>query len=629
MINAPSNDAWFTVPVGDVRDLTSEAAQTSVRIQQQMLRTALNHGDFAHEIVNILTRELGLTAATLFIRTRGLNAFSLKAASGFDYSLYDSFLLRNPSYPSLACESPTPTILVAFPPFTPDLYRNLYLIEGRDISALVVVPFTPPDRSDTDYPDPLGALCLYVPDGSDIDRIVSISGTLQTLVGTLYIASLEQQCMHLRNEAVRAAAFESRLTKVATNLLRLTCQQLNFSAGSVWLLDPRRQYLQLRAAYPKRRPACRDVTSNVVRLEDGVVKDSNPLAIAFHTLHKVHYPPPTGADGGTRRYATFNTEKIIEDYGQALHNTLAVPLRTDVPVMLGHLNRSAVGVMTFSNKRTTLGEITHFTPTTWEDLKLVSYMAEIATVLVFQGLQVLDHEADYERRIHGLKINLMGARDMLVQLEDRAEIRTPDSRMDHHLSNAIEWIREIEQQVGRADSIERLKVIPEPIPLTASLAKAVRAARIYARARRIPGFSIDADDALSTGMRPPVILADKRAIQTIFRNLFENSIKYRDQNANECRVNLSIQNPAGASTLTIQYIDNGVGISPNDASHLFDLGFRGIVARRVNVQGEGIGLYECRVLMEAMGGEIACIPRPRGTEFVLTFPTVSTSPRKG
>lgn len=625
----PQTGGWINFGANELPPPSRTAALTSLGIQAQILSTAVNHGNFASGVVDTLRRELGLTAATLFIRTRGLDAFKLVAANGFDYSGYASFLLPNPSYPSLACEGEFPTVLVAFPPFDENLFLNRSLLASRDIAALVVVPFAPPERSDTDYPDPLGALCLYAPESVNLDDLVSVCSTLASLLGALYIASLEQRCMHLRSEAVKAAAFENSLTTTAQAIIALMCRELQFEAGSLWLLDPRRQQLNLRAVYPALRRSAGALSANVVRHLDGSEGSINPLAAAFRTLHKTHFPPPVSGDGGSRYFAEFDADRIVEDFGETLENVVAVPLRTHKAVMLGHVPRFSVGVFSLSNKFTLLEGVKCYIPTTWEDLKLVSYMSEITTVLVYQGLQALDHEADYERRIHGLKVNLISVRDTLTQLEDRGQVLVPDPRMQYHMSNALEWVREMEQQVGRSDKIERLKVAPEAQSLAANVAKAVTAARISARANRIDDFVVDADGVLGPNVPPVRITTDSRAFQTVFRNLFENSIKYRDRNRSTCRVEIWIDQVGlnGSNHVELHYADNGVGIPSADIEHIFENGYRGRIARRVNVQGEGIGLHECQLLMQAVRGSISCVRSGSGSgaEFILIFPLVKIS----
>jgi len=209
------------IPADQVAEPSLAASRAILQIEEIILGIALSRpSDFAQGVVNALRDQLGLTAATLFIRTRGLQAFKLKAASGFDYEHYESFLLPDPSYPSMACSSDSRTILVAPSPLDPLIYRNYHLLDGKDVGALIVVPFYPPERSDTDYPNPLGALCLYPKDSDDLDDLVTVCSSLERLIGTLYIASLERLCADLRAQAVQAAAFESSLSGVAKALIR-------------------------------------------------------------------------------------------------------------------------------------------------------------------------------------------------------------------------------------------------------------------------------------------------------------------------------------------------------------------------------------------------------------------------
>lgn len=619
----PSIGGWIGIPVADIASPTGDAAATALRIQEEMLRRILLPKNFAQEAADLLVQELNLAAASLFIRTRGLNAFLLRAAHGFPYAGYQSFLLPNPSYPSLACETREPRVLVAVPPFDPSLYRDLTILDGLDIASLVVVPFSPPQNSDTDYPDPLGVLCLYPRSDSDLDAVVAVSSNLQRLIGAIYVASLDRQCMQLRSLAVQAAAFGTSLTHMAESLVALMCEELSFDAGSAWLLNPRRQQLQLRACHPRPKKGTGDLLGNVVRLS-GESYRSNPLAQAFLSTHKTHYPRLQESPGDSRHYATFAPEKIAEDFGASFHNTVAVPLKTGRSIRLGSVERKAVGVIQLTNKAITLGGIRHYIPTTWEDLKLVSYLAEISTILVFQGLQALDHESDYERRIHGLKINLISARDTLTQLEERGgieEIVTP--RLRYHLPNSIEWIREMEQQVGRSDKIDRLKVTPAPMSIRAGVAKAVRSARTSARANQVDPFEVDAEALLGASRPSPLVVADDRAFLTVLRNLFENSMKYRLEGADGCVVRLWFEIEERKSQLHLHFGDNGIGIPGEDQASLFTSGFRGHRARRVNVLGQGIGLHECAILMHAMQGEIRLARSPMssvGCEFVLTLP---------
>ncbi|GAB4376671.1 MAG: hypothetical protein Kow00121_24200 [Elainellaceae cyanobacterium] len=65
--------------------------------------------------------------------------------------------------------------------------------------------------------------------------------------------------------------------------------------------------------------------------------------------------------------------------------------------------------------------------------------------------------------------------------------------------------------------------------------------------------------------------------------------------------------------------DNGVGIPPEQTSHLFELYSRGARARYM--PGLGLGLYLCKQIITAHGGDIGVISQPgQGTTFWFTLP---------
>jgi signal transduction histidine kinase len=72
--------------------------------------------------------------------------------------------------------------------------------------------------------------------------------------------------------------------------------------------------------------------------------------------------------------------------------------------------------------------------------------------------------------------------------------------------------------------------------------------------------------------------------------------------------------------------DNGVGIEQQQCDRLFDLYYRGASSR--SLSGIGLGLYLCRQIIKAHGGEIGVISSPgQGTTFWFTLLTSSTRQR--
>jgi two-component system phosphate regulon sensor histidine kinase PhoR len=67
--------------------------------------------------------------------------------------------------------------------------------------------------------------------------------------------------------------------------------------------------------------------------------------------------------------------------------------------------------------------------------------------------------------------------------------------------------------------------------------------------------------------------------------------------------------------------DSGIGISRDAQKRLFEKFFRAENAYTVDTEGTGLGLYLVRLIVERLGGAIACESEEgRGTLFYFTLP---------
>ena len=105
------------------------------------------------------------------------------------------------------------------------------------------------------------------------------------------------------------------------------------------------------------------------------------------------------------------------------------------------------------------------------------------------------------------------------------------------------------------------------------------------------------DPALPEGA-PLVVVADPARLERILVNLLSNALKY---SPGEGRVRVEAE--ARAGRVVVSVTDEGPGIAPEDAPHLFERYYRGKEGRRS--EGTGLGLYGARLLVEAHGGRIA------------------------
>lgn len=108
----------------------------------------------------------------------------------------------------------------------------------------------------------------------------------------------------------------------------------------------------------------------------------------------------------------------------------------------------------------------------------------------------------------------------------------------------------------------------------------------------------------------PLVLADPSALQIIFRNLAENTLRHSQNSPAHARIQLGGE---GAEVL-VSFTDNGKGFS-GDNRRLGSLFFRGNASH-----GAGVGLYLIRTLMSRMGGRTTFGARPgNGFETRLYF----------
>jgi two-component system phosphate regulon sensor histidine kinase PhoR len=100
--------------------------------------------------------------------------------------------------------------------------------------------------------------------------------------------------------------------------------------------------------------------------------------------------------------------------------------------------------------------------------------------------------------------------------------------------------------------------------------------------------------------QPVMVFADKEKIRQVLINLIDNAIKYGEEGGN---VVASIYNTDGKRVL-VEISDNGIGISEEHLSRIFERFYRTDLARSRNIGGSGLGLSICKHIVEAHGQTI-------------------------
>ncbi|MGC5076845.1 sensor histidine kinase [Agrococcus sp. DT81.2] len=209
-------------------------------------------------------------------------------------------------------------------------------------------------------------------------------------------------------------------------------------------------------------------------------------------------------------------------------------------------------------------------------------------------------------------MRMLEDRDDFVALISH-ELRTPltsiagyiELAMDEDMSPELRsWLKIVERNSARLRTlVEDLLIVGEMSrgelhlePTAVDLREVAReaVATLVHRAHR-RGVEL----RLVDGPSVPLV-ADPRRVSQVVENLISNGIKYTsDDGFVEVRVDVE-----GTDAL-LRVSDDGPGVEPQEASKVFERFYRSQAARASGVQGAGLGLWICRMIVQAHGGAIA------------------------
>ena len=112
----------------------------------------------------------------------------------------------------------------------------------------------------------------------------------------------------------------------------------------------------------------------------------------------------------------------------------------------------------------------------------------------------------------------------------------------------------------------------------------------------------------------PSVCGDHYQLGYVFEQLLKNALKH-----NPPGIEVLIEVQKVAQTLQFTVSDDGLGMNQQQCHHLFGLYVRNLHNKRLT--GVGLGLYQCRQIIEAHGGNIGVRSQPgQGSQFWFTVP---------
>jgi signal transduction histidine kinase len=210
------------------------------------------------------------------------------------------------------------------------------------------------------------------------------------------------------------------------------------------------------------------------------------------------------------------------------------------------------------------------------------------------------------------------------------ELRTPLFSLAGHLELLVEEDLDDATRrdflVGMREQVERLtKLAAELLDLSRLDAGRLRVERMSLDLGRLADVLLEEFQPVARGTEHRLelapdgdvaALADEQRVLQIGRALIENALRHTPPGTT---VRIEVGRENGRAVFAV--VDDGPGISPEHAPHVFERFYR---ADGALASGSGLGLAIARELAEVMGGEIELDSRPGRTVFTLLLPPETT-----
>ncbi|MCP5501486.1 MAG: response regulator [Leptospiraceae bacterium] len=218
-------------------------------------------------------------------------------------------------------------------------------------------------------------------------------------------------------------------------------------------------------------------------------------------------------------------------------------------------------------------------------------------------MSILAH--DLKNPLSGLLslIELLLEEDNLEQTKRRLKIMDELAKITFKLlEDLLTWSK---AQVGK------LPFNPEPVNYIQLISAIVKDFEYKASEKKISMTYFESE--------PIVLFADTNMLKTIFRNLVSNALKFSHPNGN-----IKIYAEREDNFIVITVTDNGIGISKENITNLWDVSSPYTTLGTNKEKGTGLGLLICKEFIEKHGGKIWVESElGKGSNFKFSLPNVS------
>ena len=228
---------------------------------------------------------------------------------------------------------------------------------------------------------------------------------------------------------------------------------------------------------------------------------------------------------------------------------------------------------------------------------------EIANATKDKFFTIIAH--DLKNPLSGIKIITQSLSENIGKITQEEllyfmnELNSSSANLFELLQNLLQWAR---SQTGK------LEFKPEEINLYKTFNKNLELLSPIAEKKKISLVN-EISDSMS-------VYADLNMLNTIFRNLISNAIKFTGSNG---KIDIIAKKKNGSVQIIVK--DSGIGIDKTDISKLFRIDVDTSTIGISEEKGTGLGLILCKELVEKNKGSIWAESEPgKGSAFCFTLP---------
>jgi len=374
------------------------------------------------------------------------------------------------------------------------------------------------------------------------------------------------------NEFTRKISEAHDLPNLLLKIIEMITETLWVNQVSIWLYNERSGDL------------CFSKSRNLPKKAE-LLREESPLV--QYLLH--HSEPLESKDPDVQ-----NILSRHEDFFKRFKIAMVVPLRTG-DQLEGMITLS--GVMNGGD----------YSEEDYELLKIIAHQAAgaIASAKWIEEVAVTKETESFHKissfLVHDMK-NLVSSISLVLQNAEQ-NMDKPEFQKDllSTLLNTVDKMKELIEKLSTLP--KKLEIKKNPVHINRLITEVLESTK----AGSIKGLEIltDLNDL-------PQIQADAEYVKKVLVNLTLNAIQSLP--AGRGRIEVSSYSKNGC--VHVEFLDNGIGMTEEFIRSRL---FKPFISTKK--KGLGIGLYQCKTIMEAHGGdiEVSSIPN-RGSQFVLKFP---------